>query len=225
MKTKKEFRDILLVSLLKVYVAKATAIRNRTYSDNEFNFFLLLTNRCPAAFEIVSGNLAGVSSRHMSRYKASICRKRFVNLSKIEAISKLVSHISAISTKLDEPPSFSLAIDATKVISGSQLFYGYKVIMGGGAHPGHFIDLNGMFKDQIKDKLENIKRGKVEKEAVEIKIALVTFQNTAKGDLPLFVLTRQPQTNKTSDVGDTLIGICRQAENESRAIFLSAAVD
>ena len=65
---KKEFRERLIVSLVKGYVSKVEGVVNTTYGAKVLEFFLdMAAIGDKKAFKFVSGNLCGVSLRHMKR--------------------------------------------------------------------------------------------------------------------------------------------------------------
>ena len=64
----KEFRESLIVILVKGYVSKVKGAVNHPYNETVLDFFLDLdVSGDKKAFEFVSGNICGVLLRHMQR--------------------------------------------------------------------------------------------------------------------------------------------------------------
>ena len=65
-KNNKEFRESLIVILVKGYVSKVKGAVNHPYNETVLEFFLDLdVSGDKKAFEFVSGNICGVLLRHM----------------------------------------------------------------------------------------------------------------------------------------------------------------
>ena len=111
-------------------------------------------------------------------------------------------------TALRKPPSFSLAIDATKVPELLELSSEYKAVIGA-EYPNHLIDISSLNKDEVNAIVQNKPQGDGKKKcgsqlkktpATEIKIAMLTFQpNGVKGISPTTVVAACPQENNESN--------------------------
>ena len=63
-----EFRDRLVVKLMKAYVSKVDGVKNLKYAAKVLNFFLTLyASGDKEAFEFVLGNLCGMGLRWMKK--------------------------------------------------------------------------------------------------------------------------------------------------------------
>ena len=64
----------------------------------------------------------------------------------------------------------------------------------GGASPNDFIPVDGLLKVQIFERLKYFNKCKHGPMATEVKVVVVSFQNTPKGMPPFFTLSGHPQT-------------------------------
>ncbi len=75
--------------------------------------------------------------------------------------------------------SLSLAIDGTKVPQAKQISQKYKAIIGG-SHPNHFIALDGLSDEDIKERLLNTSDSF--QLAAEVKVVVMSCQRVPKGE-------------------------------------------
>ena len=90
--------------------------------------------------------------------------------------------------------SFSLALDATKFPKVLEVSTAHRAIMGG-CYPNHKISTVDMTANEIKEVLDQ-KPGctiPVEK-ASEIKVVMMTFQQTPRGVSPVEIIAARPQS-------------------------------
>ena len=117
-------------------------------------------------------------------------------------------------------------MDATKVPTVLEALLGYQAIVGG-VFPNHFIGIRGKKKDEVKAILDgkDKKYGKIE-EATEVKITVVTFQNTPPGVSPTEIIASRPQSNKDANTFIKYMeASASAAANEGRARFSNLTVD
>ena len=117
------------------------------------NFIRFIDTISPKAAEIVSADLPGGPSKRWMQ-KLNACDRRGCILD---------SSISDMKTRLSEAlkrhqmtghnVSYSLSIDATKVLSELEISTAYCAIMGG-AHPNHIISRRDMTSGKINDIVE-----------------------------------------------------------------------
>ena len=75
--------------------------------------------------------------------------------------------------------AFSLAIDGTKVPQAKQISQKHKAIIGG-SHPNHFITLDGLSNEDIKERLLNTSDSF--QLAAEVKVVVISYQRVSKGE-------------------------------------------
>ena len=76
----------------------------------------------------------------------------------------------------------------------------------GGAYPQHAIDVSELSTDEIKSRLKTCNDGKCGEKATEIKICVISFQQTPPGICPYLILCGLPQsTNHNNDWTDGII--------------------
>ena len=72
----------------------------------------------------------------------------------------------------------------------------------GGAYPNHFISVKDRNEEEIATILKKWCSGVYGEIASEIKVAVISFQNTPPGISPYFILMGRPQTiNEQNDFG------------------------
>jgi len=183
---KTRFDKSLLFGLLQAFVAKLSGHTNPKYSTKVINFYMTLEAMDRKAFSMVSANLFGPCLRTLQRSKSDkemqsnfLCRtdaelKEALN----SYVSKLVQH------KTDKSiPTFSIAIDATKVPKLLSISSMYKAIVGGAA-PHHFVKIDD--RSITAEAFAKLTEDKKIKKATEVKVAVVTFQDVPVGMTPFF---------------------------------------
>ena len=93
--------------------------------------------------------------------------------------------------------SFTLGIDATKLVKCWQVSTTHGVLVGG-AYPNHYISLEGLDKKSVATLLHEYQAGKHRTLADEVKVCVLVFQCVAPGMSPYLVLVGRPQTNNES---------------------------
>lgn len=95
--------------------------------------------------------------------------------------------------------SITLGVDATALIPAYQICHSHGVIVGGAA-PNHYISLEGLDKDGVAKLLKECLDGEHGQLASEIKVVVLTFQQTPPGMSPYLVLVGRPQSkNENTD--------------------------
>ena len=97
----------------------------------------------------------------------------------------------------------------------------------GGAHPNYALDVSGLNKDEICNFLKDCVAGKKGEMAQEIKVAVVSFQNTPPGMAPYLIVAALPQTlNDNNSWGSKVVSACEKAATVARnAVLLNEAMD
>ena len=211
-----EYRGSLMINLLKGYTLKVDGVKNPKYGTKVLNFMLALAaSGDKKAFEYVSGNLCSVSLRWIQKL---IARKRsapFIQLSRDDMVQRLVNRFTQIRQRIGNPTqrlAFSVGVDATCVVSAFQLSTTHGVIVGG-ASSNHYISMDGIDTPEgMKQMLQECKDGDNGDPAAEIKIAVISLQNTAPGLCPYFTLAGLPQlVNENNDFGTEVMIACEEA--------------
>ena len=102
------------------------------------------------------------------------------------------------------PGTFSLAIYATKVEKVLEVSASHKAIIGG-AFPNHVFDISDLPKYDVNNVIAGTSESLNIKKAMEVKVAVVSFQSTALGVPSSVIVAAQTQrTNETSNFGQKL---------------------
>ena len=187
----KEFCGSLLTGLCKSYVVNVDGVPNLKYRTDVLNFFLALsTSGNKKTFEFVSGNLCGVSLSRMKMIAAKRRSALFIVLSRDEMIDLLLARISRICTGKKDPKSrvaFTAGVDATALVKAYQVSTSDHSIFGGASN-NYFIPFYGLSEEQTFERLKECNKGKNGPVATEVKVVVVSFQNTPKGMPPFLLL-------------------------------------
>ena len=180
-KSNDTFKNLLVVCLLKAFVAKMSGELNPVYSPNVFNFYLALSATSRKSFEFVSGNLLGPAIRQIQRRRENhMGRNPFISYDLPIVEAKMRALLVRLSDSLGGGRlAFSLAIDGTKVPQTKQISQKYKTIIGG-SHPNHFITLDGLSDEEVKVKLLN--RSDSSHLAAEVRVVVMSCQPVPKGE-------------------------------------------
>ena len=162
------------------------------------------------AFELVSGNLGMMDDRQVRRLAAKQREKSFLTMTCEEVTAKIVKHIAQIRAKLGDSScnkriTFSSGFDETALVPAFGYIPSENIIVGG-AYPKHAIDVSSLDKDEITSRLEACNNDKTSEKATEIKICVISFQQTPKGMCPYLILCGLPQsTNHNNDWSDGIV--------------------
>ena len=124
-----------------------------------------------------------------------------IRLSHDEIIDLLLSRISRILTGRKYPKlrvAFTAGIGATDLVKSYQVNMNNHAIFGG-ASPNYFIPVGDLSKDHIFERLKYCNKVKHSPMATEVKVVVVSFQNTPKGMPPFFTLSGHPQTTNEKE--------------------------
>jgi hypothetical protein len=154
---------------------------------------------------------------------ASKRKPSFINQTRDEVIAVVVNHIEKIQDQFCSPSkrsALSVGVDATVVVPVIQLYEG---VMIDSALPNHCIPVpNTEDPDAVKCILQRFAE---EKDnfvvAKEIKVVVLSFQNTPKGMCPYFTLASLPQTvNKSNTFGEYILDACLAAAKTVQNVAL-----
>ena len=128
-----------------------------------------------------------------------------------------------LALKGTKMPTFSIAIDATKVPQLLQFSRKYCAILGGAA-PDHFVEVP---PNVSKEELIALLDPKGKTLASEVKVAVATFQCVPKGTCPYIILAGRPQKkNENSSFNDDCLQACLEyAKDNNHVLFLNSAND
>ena len=119
-----------------------------------------------------------------------------------------------------------IRIDATALIKAFQVSQSSGSIVGG-CHPHHSIELEAMTSEQVQDLLKECVDGRYGDMAAEIKVCVISIQNTPPGMSPYFVLSGLPQSiNENNDFGTRMLEVCNSAAvKDGNAVVLNTSTD
>jgi len=133
----------------------------------------------------------------------------FIHLSRANIMELMEGHIEMIRSKSNDDlrrVAFTVGVDATVVVKNVQVAGAHRVVVGLAA-PNHFlpIDIN-MKSEEWKKYRKGCAEGKEGELAAEIKVCVLSFQNTPKGMCPYLAIAGNPQTlNEANDFGNTVV--------------------
>eukprot|EP00957_Ditylum_brightwellii_P197062 15012861-Ditylum_brightwellii.AAC.1 len=118
--------------------------------------------------------------------------------------------------------AFTAGVDATALVPAYQVSTSEHVILGRTA-PNNFISVKDFTKNQILQLLTECQAGKHDSMATEVKVVVVSFQNTPSRMTPFLTLDGNPQTtNEQSQFELMVIESCSiAAMKDSNAILLN----
>ena len=167
------FEDSLIVALFRAAVAKGKGSANTKSEEIVVNSFRYIQTFCPAAASALSAILqCGPSTRWMKTLNARERKDCILNSgNNDERVKERMNEAIKRRTVGGVSPSFSLAIDATKVSPVLENSSGYMAITGA-EHPNELIDIRGLSKEDVREILDgkSKKYGKLPK-ATEIKVS------------------------------------------------------
>ena len=226
-----EFRDSLVVHLMRGYVAKVEGVKNPKYGSKVLNFFMALAaSGDKKGFEFVSGNLASVSLRWM---KTLTSRKRsvpFISLDKKQMVLRVKDIMAKVRAAFGDQTkrlAITVGVDATCLVKAFQVCSSQGAIVGG-ASPKHFIPIrDNATKEELKDLLQECVDGKHGGLAAEVKCAVLSFQEAPPNMCPYFCLAGLPQSiNESNDFGTDVVEACEEAAKEvGNLVVLNTSTD
>ena len=150
----------------------------------------------------------------MKKIAENILSELFIGLSRDEIIDFLLTRISCICTGRKYPKprvDFTAGIDATALVKSYQVSTSDHAIVGG-ASPNDFIPIDGLSKIQIFERLKECNKDKHGPMATEVKVVVVSFQDTTEV-MPIFLtLASQPQTkNEHNQFALIMVEACEMA--------------
>jgi hypothetical protein len=193
------------------------------------NFMLALSVHNKKAFDFVSANLHSVGNRWIERITATRRTPPFIGLSESQVVEKIISRCDQIRHMAGNQScriSFSVGIDATVLVRSFGIHQASHAIVGG-VTPNIMLDIGGLSSDQVNAMLKDCIDGRMGVMAAEVKVAVVSFQNTPPGISPYFVLCGLPQTiNDSNDYTERVIKYCNQAaKSDANIAVLNASTD
>ena len=199
-----EFREGLLVALMRAFVSKANGHRNPEFPLCSMNFYVALEATSRKAFSLVSANMLGPSLRAVQRRNAMNKQEVFIICDEANVQARLAAALEKYNDPLKKM-IISLGFDGTKAPRTLSVSTRHKAILGGAA-PNHMISLDRLTEEEVKAKLSP--KSDIIK-ADEMKLTVVTLQNPGRGKPPFFVLVGQPQTiNESSNFNDQVMKAC-----------------
>jgi len=191
------FQSSLVVAMLKAAAAKELHGNNAATEEKVVNFFRFIQTYDAKAAQVLSANLSGPSARWMKKLNA---RDRDACILECGEDNEKVSSWMGEAIDCRKPkdggsPPFHLAMDATKVPQVLEASYGHKAIIGG-EYPNHLIDIDGKSKEEVRAILDGKSKehGKISP-VTEVKVCVMTFQNSPPGVSLMEVVAARPQSN------------------------------
>ena len=107
-------------------------------------------------------------------------------------------------------------IDTTALVKAYQVSTSnHEIVVG--ASPNDFIPVGSLLKEQIFESLKDCNKGKHGPMVAEVKVVVVSFQNTPKGVPPFFTLSGYPQTtNEQNQLALVVVKACEMAALKDR---------
>jgi hypothetical protein len=166
------FKNSIIITLLKGAIAKEQFGSNAKTEEEAVNFYRYMRTYDPKSSEVLATLLGGPGARWCKKLNARERDCCILDSGKDgeKVVERMIAAIKRRSNGDGKMPSFSLAIDATKVASVLEASSGYQAILGG-AHPSHLIDIKNKTKYEVRDILDGKSKnhGKIEL-ATEIKV-------------------------------------------------------
>jgi hypothetical protein len=227
-KHKEKFSMSLLHGLIEAAIAKMSGYANPEFAVKVINFYSVLEASGRKGFNIASANLFGPSlrtiQRHSRRLRGSAEQSpAFLTDRKDHVKDRLRKFISLTMTDASMKPTFSIAIDATKVPPVLQYSRKYGAIIGECAPKQMVCVLDGVSPEELKKLLDP--KGK--QLASEVKVAVLTLQNCPKGMCPYITIAGRAQSkNENSKFNEDIHEACIEFARETEGVtYLSASND
>ena len=120
--------------------------------------------------------------------------------------------------------AFTVGFDATVLVKIWQVYACTHVV--GGAHPNHILKIDDTWSsEETKDFLQQCLEGKRGELATEVKVAVVSFQEVAKGQCPYVnILARSQTTNEINNFITMVMNACKvAAEKDGNTVVLNSS--
>jgi hypothetical protein len=143
-----EFRDSLVVGLLKAAITRTKWKGNAEMDEKVINFYRFVATYSPKATMIVSANLQGPGKRWMQKLNSRDRMSCILDDDHSIVVERMKNAVEKRAIDDHTPVVFSLAIDATKVAKVCEVSSTYKAIIGG-AHPKHMVNFDNLSEDDI----------------------------------------------------------------------------
>ena len=141
----KEFRESLMLILVKGCVSKSEGVVNHPYSVKVLEFFLALdASGDQKEFKFLSGNMCGVLLRHIQRLNHKQRTKPFINIDQREIVTRLGKQIASICHRRNEESgcvAFTASIYGAVIVKSYQVYFSHGVVVGG-AYPNHYFSID-----------------------------------------------------------------------------------
>ncbi len=223
-----DFRNSIVVSMLEGLVVQLnTGVNNHKIEERVRNFYRYLATISPTASQAVAANLGrSPSKRWMQVLNARERTTCVYDINKDEMERRM---LNAVKRRMVDGKriSYSVSLDATKSPKVLEVSSAHRAIMGG-CYPNHKLSTVDLTADAINAILEQKKGCKVEvSKASEIKVAMMTFQQTPRGVSPVEIVAARPQsTNEASSfTGDVCSSANVIAKKVGSGSFINFAVD
>ena len=163
-----EFRDSLIVSLLKASINRTMGNGSELFDEKVINFYRFVQTFSPRA------NLRGPGECWVRRLNNSEVQDCIFNVTHdvLVARTKKVAAASAVGPCV--PVTFSLVIDATKVAKLLEVSASHKAIIGD-AFPNHVFDISYLPKDDVNNVIAGTSESVNINKSMEVKVEVMSF--------------------------------------------------
>ena len=170
-----------------------------------------------------------MTHRHARKCISARRSPPFINLEDSDIISIIENHVRAIRERLQlshKQIAFSVGIDATVLVKTFQYSSQLHAIIGG-VYPNNCINVAGKSSNELNAIMKDCLDGKFGTVADEVKVAVVSFQDTPVGMCPYLVLAGNAQTvNERNDFGKRIMKLCQQAsQSVGNCVVLNQSTD
>ena len=135
-----------------IILTKIIGEANPVYSPKIFYFYLTLSATSRKILQFLYRNLLGPVIRKIQSIRESMGINPFISFNWSTIEDRMRAQITRLSYSLGSGRiSFTLDIDGTRVAQANQISQKYKAIIGF-SHPYHFITLDGLSDEEVKEK-------------------------------------------------------------------------
>jgi len=219
----------LIVALAQAYVAKVNGHQNTAVHTKVMNMCLAMHAHSPKTYKLLAANIPLLSERHIRRVSAKTRDAPIIYRSEKGLIDIVTNHIKIICERFNNNSmrvAVSVGIDATVLVKGVQVLHGCGILVGL-ARSNQWLKIEGNNKDDIKKFIDDCKDGKHGELAAEIKLAVLSFQQTPPGVSPYLILCGVPQTiNENNTFATDTMATCEKAaESIGNVAVLNSSTD